>query len=140
MVELVMGLVTPQAPPSLLHASLSTLAAATDTNPPALQALQGREEELLALTMEPHTLLTGVTAAVVVLHLHSSSMFASPALLTPVLEAVSLALSSSPTSTLATLQLGEEEEGGEGEEEVGVREAKDILKAQHTALEVLANL
>ena len=135
--------------PSLLQAALSCLASATDSNPPAIQALQGRAQDFLELCSNGPSLLTRATASILLIHLYGSTIFSSPPAFGTIVEVISLALSSDPCSTLASVaKIGEEEEddgmevenGGEGREEAGVKVAHDILAAQHTVLELLVNL
>ena len=150
LVEVVSRLASPHLHhPSLLQAALSCLASATDSNPPAIQALQGRGQDFLELCSSGSSLLARATASILLIHLHGSAIFSSPPAFSAILEVASLALSSDPCSTLASVaKIGGDEEdegmevenGGDGREEAGVKVAHDILAAQHTVLELLVNL
>ena len=150
LVEVVSRLASPHLHhPSLLQAALSCLASATDSNPPAIQALQGRSQDFLELCSSGPSLLARATASILLIHLHGSAIFSSPPTFSAILEVASLALSSDPCSTLASVaKIGGDEEdegmevenGGDGREEAGVKVAHDILAAQHTVLELLVNL
>jgi len=151
LVEVVSRLASPDLQhPSLLQAALSCLASATDSNPPAIQALQGRAQDFLGLcSSNGASLLPRATASILLIHLHGSAIFSSPSVFSAILEVTSLALSSDPCSTLASVAKieGDEEDegmevenGGDGREEAGVKVAHDILAAQHTVLELLVNL
>ena len=150
LVEVVSRLASPELHhPSLLQAALSCLASATESNPPAIQALQGRAQDFLELCCSGPSLLARATASILLIHLHGNSIFSSPPTFSAILEVASLALSSDPCSTLASVaKIGGDEEdegmevenGGEGREEAGVKVAHDILAAQHTVLELLVNL
>jgi len=150
LVEVVSRLASPHLHhPSLLQAALSCLASATDSNPPAIQALQGRSQDFLELCSSGPSLLARATASILLIHLHGSAIFSSPPAFSAILEVASLALSSDPCSTLASVaKIGGDEEdegmevenGGDGREEAGVKVAHDILAAQHTVLELLVNL
>merc|ERR1719180_293092 len=154
LVEVVSRLASPNLQnPSLLQAALSCLASATESNPPAIQALQPRAQDFLEVCSSGSTsLLARATASILLIHLHGSAVFSSPPpAFSAILEVACLALSSDPCSTLASVaNIGgdnEEEmevENGkvenERESEKGVKVAHDILAAQHTVLELLVNL
>merc|ERR1719192_750125 len=138
--------------PALLQAALSCLASATESNPPAIQALQGQVQDFLQLCSNGPSLLARATASILVIHLHGNAIFSPPSF-AAILEVSSLALSSDPCSTLASVAKiggeGEDDDGGmevvenkveDKKEEAGVKVAQDILAAQHTALELLVNL
>merc|ERR1719192_1834131 len=138
--------------PALLQAALSCLASATESNPPAIQALQGQVQDFLQLCSNGPSLLARATASILVIHLHGNAIFSSPSF-AAILKVSTLALSSDPCSTLASVAKigGEKEDDDIGmevvenkvedrREEAGVKVAQDILAAQHTALELLVNL
>jgi len=153
LVEVVSRLASPNLHhPALLQAALSCLASATESNPPANQALQGQVQDFLQLCSNGPSLLARATASILVIHLHGNAIFSSPSF-AAILEVSSLALSSDPCSTLASVAKiggeGEDDDGGmevvenkveDRREEAGVKVAQDILAAQHTALELLVNL
>merc|ERR1719220_1939 len=153
LVEVVSRLASPDLHhPALLQAALSCLASATESNPPAIQALQGQVQDFLQLCSNGPSLLARATASILVIHLQGNAIFSSPSF-AAILEVSSLALSSDPCSTLASVAKigGEEEDDDCGmevvenkvedrREEAGVKVAQDILAAQHTALELLVNL
>merc|ERR1719370_2692816 len=154
LVEVVSRLASPDLHHSaLLQAALSCLASATESNPPAIQALQGRAQDFLEVCSNGSTsLLARATASILLIHLHGSAIFSSPPAFSSILEVASLALSSDPCSTLASVaNIGGDEEEDEGmevengkveneREEAGVKVAHDLLAAQHTVLELLVNL
>merc|ERR1712130_578915 len=151
LVEVVSRLASPHLHnPSLLQAALSCLASATDSNPPAIEALQGRREDFLELCSSGPSLLARATASILLIHLHGNAIFSSPPAFSAIIEVASLALSSNPCSTLASVaKIGGDQDdegmevengGGDGREEAGVKVAHDILAAQHTVLELLVNL
>jgi len=153
LVEVVSRLASPNLQnPSLLQAALSCLASATESNPPAIQALQARAQDFLEVCSSGSTsLLARATASILLIHLHGSAVFSSPPpAFSAILEVACLALSSDPCSTLASVanfggDVEEEMEVENGKvenesQEAGVKVAHDILAAQHTVLELLVNL
>merc|ERR1712012_1195955 len=98
----------------LLQAALSCLASATESNPPAIQALQGQVQDFLQLCSNGPSLLARATASILVIHLHGNAIFSSPSF-AAILEVSSLALSSDSCSTLASVA----KIGGEGEDDDG---------------------
>merc|ERR1712130_209523 len=144
LVEVVSRLASPHLHnPSLLQAALSCLASATDSNPPAIEALQGRREDFLELCSSGPSLLARATASILLIHLHGNAIFSSPPAFSAIIEVASLALSSNPCSTLASVaKIGGDQDdegmevengGGDGREEAGVKVAHDILAAQQQA-------
>merc|ERR1719273_1862561 len=79
LVEVVSRFASPELHhPSLLQAALSCLASATDSNPPAIQVLQGRAQDFLELCSSGPSLLARATASILLIHLHGNAIFSSP--------------------------------------------------------------
>merc|ERR1719370_161478 len=141
--------------PTLVQA-LDLLWNLVEASPTALQMFNERGlVEVVSRLASPdlhHPTLLQAALSCLVIHLHGNAIFSSPSFAV-ILEVSSLALSSDPCSTLASVAKiggGEEDDDGGMEvvenkvedrrEEAGVKVAQDILAAQHTALELLVNL
>merc|ERR1719334_1538833 len=146
MLEFVLRFSSPSAPPDLLQACLCTLAAVSDSNPQVNQVLLGKQEELLNLMSPSLPLLSRITTAITLLHINGASFYSSPSLV-PVMDIVAQCFEEDLRTMVTVLVggvAGEDMEVGEiadeSPDEIKFREVKDLIKAQHTALEVLMNL